>query len=125
MEEVKTKIKTFTDLMAWREGHELVLMIYKITDSFPKEEIYALISQMRRSTVSITSNIAEGFSRQSRKEKIQFYYMALGSTIELQNQLLVAKNFQYLTKEKFNQIASQTINVHKLTNGLIRSLKRA
>lgn len=72
----KTKIRSFTDLEAWKEGHKLVLAVYKVTKKFPKEEKYALTDQMRRCAVSITSNIAEGFSRQGKKEKIQFYFTA-------------------------------------------------
>ena len=71
------------DLDAWREAHGLVLMIYKITKNFPKDEIYGLTNQLRRASVSITSNVAEGFSRQSYKEKIQFYYMTCGSVTEV------------------------------------------
>lgn len=73
------KITSFTDLEAWRIGHSLVLRIYKATKLFPREEQFGLISQMQRAAVSITSNIAEGFSRRGAKEKIQFYYLALGS----------------------------------------------
>ncbi len=68
------KIKTFTDLKAWQEGHKLVILIYKIIKLFPKEETYSLVDQMRRAATSVTSNIAEGFGRHSYKEKIQFYY---------------------------------------------------
>jgi four helix bundle protein len=119
------KIKSFTDLVAWQKAHQLVINIYKTTDKFPKKEIFGLINQMRRCAVSITSNVAEGFSRQGVKEKIQFYYLALGSITELQNQLLIAKDINYLSKEKFDELAKQTIEVHKLINGLIKSLKNA
>lgn len=115
------KIRSFTDLIAWKEGHKLVLEIYKLTKDFPKSESYALVDQMRRCAVSITSNIAEGFSRKSKKEKCQFYYTALGSITELQNQLLIARDIGYLTKEKFSSIAEKTIKIHKLFNGLIKS----
>ena len=64
---MQTKIKSFTDLIAWRKGHKLVLMIYKISDSFPPKEVFGLTSQMRRSAVSVTSNITEGFSRNTSK----------------------------------------------------------
>ena len=117
------KIKSFTDLNAWKEGHKLVLMIYNITKTFPKEEIFGLTSQIRRCAVSITSNIAEGFSRQSYKEKLQFYSIALGSTTELQNQLLILKDINYITKEQFQDIAEQSVKVHKIINGLIKSSK--
>ena len=117
------KIKSFTDLDAWKEGHKLVLMIYEITKSFPKEETFGLVSQMRRCVVSITSNVAEGFSRQSYKEKAQFYSVAQGSVTELQNQLLIAKDVGLIEKEKFNELAAQSIKVHKIINGLIKSSK--
>ena len=121
----KTKIKSFTGLHVRQAGHQLVLIIYKITLNFPKAESYGLIDQMRRCVVSITSNIAEGFSRYGKKEKIQFYYMALGSLTELQNQLLIAKDLKYLDKTIFNEIAGQTVIVHKLLNGLIKSIKNS
>lgn len=119
----KKKIKNFRDLNAWKEGHELVLMIYQITKNFPKEEIYGMISQMRRAVVSITSNIAEGFSRQSYPDKINFYSMAQGSNTELQNQLLISKDVGYLQEKSFNEIYNQSILVHKLINGLIKKSK--
>lgn len=114
------KIKSFTDLQAWKEGHKLVLLIYNITKEFPKEEVFGLVSQMRRAVISITSNIAEGFSRTSRKEKKQFYSTALGSLTELQNQLLVCRDVVYINKENFAKIAQQTIVVSKLVRGLIK-----
>ncbi len=117
------KITSFTKLNTWIEGHSLVLSVYKITKAFPRDEMFCLISQMRRCAVSITSNIAEGFSRQSYKEKIQFYLTALGSLTELQNQLLVARDVGYLPAEAFQVIASQTVVVSKLLNGLIKKSK--
>jgi len=117
------KIKTFTDLEAWKTSHRLVLCIYKVTKTFPKEEIFGLVSQLRRAGVSITSNIAEGFSRKSKKEKTQFFYTSLGSLTEVQNQLLVAKDLNYLNAERFKKVASQTIIVSKLLNGIIKSSK--
>lgn len=114
-------IKSFTELNTWREGHKLVLEIYKITKSFPAEERFGLCDQMRRCSVSITSNIAEGFSRKSKKEKAQFFYMALGSVTELQNQLLIARDIDYFNKNIFQDIAKQTVIVSKLINGLIKS----
>lgn len=119
----RNRIKNFVDLDAWKEGHKLVLIIYHVTKDFPKEEIFGLINQMRRCVVSITSNIAEGFSRQSYKEKLQFYSMALGSVTELQNQLIVAKDVGFLTENKFKEIADQSIKVHKILNGLIKKSK--
>src|SRR3970040_627784 len=117
------KIVTFTDLNAWKEGHKLVLMIYRITNSFPNREIYALIDQLRRGVVSVTSNLAEGFSRRGVKEKIKFYSMALGSLTELQNQIIVAKDVGYLKEKENSIIEIQTVIVHKLINGLIKGIK--
>jgi len=117
------RIKSFTDLSVWKEGHKLVLMIYKATQTFPPEEKFGLINQIRRAAVSFTSNIAEGFSRNSAKEKIQFYYTALGSLSEVQNQLLVSRDLLYLTRDMFDKIAEQTITANKLISGLIRSAK--
>ena len=117
------KIKSFTDLIAWKKGHQLVISIYRTTNNFPQKEIFALTNQMCRCAISITSNIAEGFSRKGTKEKIQFYHMSLGSLTELQNQLLIARDIDYLPENEFIKLANQTVEVSKLTNGLIRSLK--
>lgn len=116
-----TKIESFTDLNAWKEAHKFVLMIYKLTKLFPKEEMFGLTSQIRRAAVSIVSNIAEGFSRRSYADKGQFYAIALGSLTEVQSQILVARDLDYLSKEDFNKVANQTVIVSKLLNGLIKS----
>ena len=116
------KIVKFTDLVAWQEGHKLVLMVYKVTEKFPREENFGITNQLRRCVVSITSNIAEGFSRNTPRDKNQFYYIALGSVTELQNQLLISRDLKYLDKN-FEKIAAQSVTVHKLINGLIKSIK--
>jgi four helix bundle protein len=117
------KIKSFTDLNAWKEGHKLALLVYNNTKTFPVDEKFGLTDQMRRCSVSITSNIAEGFSRRTKKEKGQYLYMALGSLTELQNQLLLARDLNYLGKRTFQDLAEQTVIVSKLINGLIKSSK--
>jgi len=117
------KIKSFTDLDAWKEAHKLVIMVYKLTKSFPEDEKFGLTNQVRRAAVSITSNIAEGFSRNGKKEKTQFYYMALGSLTEVQNQLLIARDLSYIDEKEFAEIATKTVVVSKLLNGLIKSAK--
>ena len=123
MNQDKKTIKSFTDLEVWKEGHKLVILLYKETDSFPQKEIFALTNQMRRCAVSITSNIAEGFSRQSYKEKVQFYCIAQGSLTELQNQLLIARDVGFLSKEKFKSLAEQSVVVHRIMSGLIKKSK--
>lgn len=117
------KIITFKDLYVWKEGHKLVLTIYKVTKILPKEEKFGLIDQMRRCAISITSNIAEGFTRKGKKEKTQFYYMAKGSLVELHNQLIICNDIKYLSNENFIIIENQINNVGKILTGLIRSTK--
>jgi len=114
------KIKSFTDLYAWQEGHKLVLIIYSLTDKFPKKEIFGLSNQIRRAAVSITSNIAEGFSRSTNKDKAQFYSVALGSLTEVQNQLIIARDVSCVSKTEFLKVAEKTIAAAKLINGLKR-----
>lgn len=120
---INEKIKAFTDLNAWKKGHELVINIYTITRLFPREEIYSLTDQMRRATTSVTSNIAEGFSRQTHKEKAQFYHLAQGSLTELINQLIIAKDVGYLEKIVYTKLSEQAELTHKILHGLIKSSK--
>lgn len=122
MDNTKT-IKEFTDLFAWKESHKLVLMVYKNLENFPKEEFYALSDQMRRASISITSNIAEGFGRQSLKEKIQFYYQAQGSLTEIKNQLITAKDLGYISERDFYANFNQAVIAHQLLQGLITKTK--
>ncbi len=114
------KIKSFTDLNSWKEAHKLCLGIYSLTRSFPTEEKYGIVSQMRRAAVSMTSNIAEGFSRRSYADKSHFYSMALGSNTELQNQILIARDLGYMTHSDYNELVNQFVVVNKLLNGLIK-----
>lgn len=123
MPSAKNTIQSFTDLLVWKDGHKLAISVYEITKSFPKEATYSLTDQMRRASISITSNIAEGFGRQGYKEKIQFYYLAQGSLTELKNQLLLAKDIKYLKKCDFDELALLANNTHKLLIGLIRKSK--
>lgn len=117
------KIKDFTDLNAWQKGHEIVIEIYLITRGFPKEELFGLTNQMRRCAVSITSNIAEGFSRSSYKDKAHFYVIALGSLTELQNQLIITKDIGLLEEKKYQSIIESSITENKIINGLIKASK--
>lgn len=121
--EQKKKISSFTDLVVWQEGHALVLGIYKYSESFPQKEVFGLTNQMRRAVVSITSNIAEGFSRQSVKEKVQFYSIAKGSLTELQNQLLIAKDVGFLEERNYKVLSDRIDTVGRLLTGFIRKTK--
>lgn len=114
------KVVTFTDLNTWKEAHRLVLTIYQTTKKFPTEERFCLVPQLNRAAVSITSNIAEGFSRRSKKEKINFYNIAISSLTETQNQIILARDLEYLSQDNFVQTWNQTITVQKLIFGLIK-----
>jgi four helix bundle protein len=116
----EARIKSFTDLISWQKGHELVLAIYDLVKKFPVDEKYALSAQLRRATVSITSNIAEGFSRRSYADKKHFYTMSHGSLTEVQNQLLIARDTGMITQADFSDVANLAIEVHKLLSGLIK-----
>lgn len=120
---MKKQIKKFTDLDAWQKAHLLAVQIYKTTRLFPKEEMFGLTAQMRRSAVSIPSNIAEGFARMSKKEKAQFMLIAKGSLNELQSQLLISRDVNLIKKEEFAKIAKDCIEVSKLLVGLLKSIK--
>lgn len=117
------KISAFTDLKAWQEAPKLVLLIYSATNAFPKSEQFGLTNQMRRAAVSVTSNLSEGFSRQSYRDKVQFYSIAHGSLTELQSQLMVARDIQYLQSKVYETTADQALAAHKLISGLIKSSK--
>lgn len=125
METNTKKISSFSQLIAWQKGHVLVLKIYKYSKKFPKEELFSLTNQIQRAVVSYTSNIAEGFVRHSPKEKINFYFIALGSITEVQNQLLIARDLKYLSDVEFDDCAQLSIECAKLINSLINSQKNS
>lgn len=116
------KINNFYELNAWKVSHSLVLEIYKITNNFPKEEIFGITSQIRRAASSISANIAEGFSRYYFNDKIRFYYQARGSIAEVRNFLLLAKDLNYIDLENYKKLGSKSKDSAQLINGLIRSI---
>ena len=95
-------IQKFTDLEVWKEAHKLTLLIYKFTKKFPKDEAFGLTSQIRRAVVSIESNISEGFSRYHFKDRLNFYYQSRGSASEVQTQLIISKDLNYIDQNEFN-----------------------
>ncbi|NCO88853.1 four helix bundle protein [Candidatus Roizmanbacteria bacterium CG2_30_33_16] len=119
------QIKSFRDLYVWQKAHLLALNIYKIVNEFPKSELYGLSSQLKRAVISVTSNIAEGFARRSKKEKIQFYFISLGSITEIENQLILAKDLRYLSEKIFDELFIQSDEIAKMINGLIKSIKNS
>lgn len=122
MEESLEPIKSFTQLKVWMKGHSLVLRIYAVTKKFPYNESFGLASQLQRSVVSITSNIAEGFTRRTKKDKCHFYTMAAGSNTEVQNQLLITRDVGYITPEEFSNLAATTVEIGKMLNSLITTI---
>ena len=116
-------MKTHKDLDAWKLSIDLVTEIYAITKQFPSEEKFGLTNQIRRAAVSIPSNIAEGATRNSNKEYIQFLYVSLGSVSELETQFIIALNLKYLSEEDFESFTKQIETVSKLIMGLIKYRK--
>lgn len=118
------KISKFTDLEAWKEAHRLTLLVYEITNKFPKTELYGLISQIRRAAVSIESCIAEGFCRYHYKDRLNFYYDARGSVGEIQSEIIDAKDLKFINEEDFKKVFEQAEKVGVILGGLIRTTQR-
>lgn len=114
-------IQKFTDLEVWKVSHELTILVYKLTKNFPKDEVFGITSQIRRASVSIESNIAEGFSRYHFKDRLNFYYQSRGSASEVQTQLLIAKDLEYISIEEFNKAYDLSQKVLIILSGLIKS----
>lgn len=115
------QIKSYKELEAYKKGYELVKVIYEITKDFPKEELYGIIAQIRRSAISIPSNIAEGYMRGS-KEYIQFLKIALGSCAELETQLSLSKDLGFINGSNFNKVYSLNEEIIKLLKTYLNRL---
>jgi len=113
----------YNDLQVWQEAMQLVTVIYKTTQSFPTEECYCLTDQMRRAAISIPSNIAEGHARNSKMDFARFLRIALGSCTELETQVLIARNLEYITTKEIEPIMEQSLAIRKMLSKLITSLK--
>ena len=117
----KTRILKFTDLIVWREAHKLVLLVYKISEKFPEKEKFGLTNQIRRASVSITSNIAEGFARYSVKDKKHFYIMSKASLSEVENQLIIAHDLGFINDQDNLTLVNQSEIVGRLLTGFVKS----
>ncbi len=117
-------VKSYKDLLVWQKSMSLVFEVYRIIKNLPKEELYALSSQIRRSAVSIPSNIAEGQQRNSTKEFINFLSIAKGSNAELQTQLMICVGLNYLSKEETETAMQLSNEVGKMLNALIDKLRQ-
>ena len=119
------KIKNFRDLDVWKKGIEIVKDVYKTVDSFPKQEFYGLVSQMQRCSISIPSNIAEGFNRFHNKEYKQFLYIALGSCAELETQIEIAVELEYIDERKKTYLLEKLDHESRMLRNLIKKLNWA
>lgn len=116
-------IKSFEDLPVWQDARKFTNKIYILTNKFPKEELYSLTSQIRRAAVSIMSNIAEGFDRRSDKELTNFLSIARGSSSEVQNDLYIALDLNYISQVEFNQFYQEAKKIAQQINGLMTYLR--
>ena len=119
---MEEKIKSFKDLRIWQKGIEIVSDIYISTKNFPKEELFSLTSQLRRSAISIPSNIAEGFKRFHNKEYKQFLFITLGSCAELETQIIIAKELKYINENEEAKLVEKLDHIGKMISSLIKKL---
>ena len=118
------QIKSYKDLLIWQKGINIVVLVYKIVESFPKEELYALSSQLKRASVSVHSNIAEGYGRNSEKSFSHFLDISRGSLFEIETQLIIAKELGIISDEiLFNTILKQIEEESKMINSFSKTLK--
>lgn len=115
-------IKDYKDLQIWQKGIDIVDEIYSATDGFPKSELYGLTNQMRRASVSIPSNIAEGFARSYQKEYRRFLFVSLGSCAELDTQLIIANRRGYIEGKQTEQLADKINHASRMISSLISKL---
>jgi four helix bundle protein len=113
----------FRELVVWRRAQDLALAVYRSTSSFPKEERYGLIAQMRRAAVSVSSNIAEGCGRQGDRELVRFLHIARGSVRELECQLLLSRDLGYMHSAVYAKLDSESQEISRMLNRLIRSFR--
>jgi four helix bundle protein len=125
MKTSNSAVRSYEDLVVWQKAMELVAEVYRATSQFPREEVYGLTSQLRRSAVSIPSNIAEGQGRATKGEFVQFLAHARGSLYELKTQVLIAGKLGYLSPDNESRLGSQSDEVGRILNGLLSSLRVA
>lgn len=119
------EVKSYKDLLIWQKGISITNLVYTLLKSFPTDEVYALTSQIKRSTISIPSNIAEGFGRNSVKSYLNFLKISRGSLFELETQLIIAENQNYIQDiELYNEILSLIIEEGKMINSYINKLEQ-
>ena len=117
-------LRTFKDLVAWQKSFAFSVRMYEISQRFPREERYGLTAQLRRAAVSIPSNIAEGYSRDTTRDYIRFLWMARGSLAECETQLLICKQLRLAPAEEIDGLLRDVSEITRILNALIRSLKK-
>jgi four helix bundle protein len=117
-------ITDYKDLDVWKKAMRLALRVYQMTARFPGREMYGLTSQMRRASVSVASNIAEGHERRTRKEFVQFLHTAMGSCAELETQFLLAKALRYIGADESEEMERMILDTRKLLRGTVRALNK-
>lgn len=115
-------IKTYRDLIVWQKSMNLITEVYKISANFPPNEVYGLCSQIRRSAISIPSNIAEGYGRKSTGDYKRFLQIALGSLFELETQIEIAFNLSFLSKNSFEEVYDKTRELDRMLSSLINKI---
>jgi four helix bundle protein len=115
-------MKTHKDLDVWKKSMELVTRLYKATTGFPQHELYGMVGQLRRASVSVPVNLAEGAGRNHRKEFIQFIGISMGSASELETLLLISRNLNYLSNEVYSELNAELEIIMKMLTNLLRSL---
>jgi len=115
-------IKSYKDLLVWQKGIEIVKEIYLLCKDLPKEEIYGLQSQMKRASISVVSNIAEGYGRNYKKSYIHFLKIARGSLLELETQIIISNELKLISNDQFNAINSLITEESKMLNAFIKSI---
>jgi len=116
-------MKDFRQLKVWEKSHHLALAIYKATKVFPKEELYGLTSQIRRSSMSIPTNIAEGCGRNTDADFARFLQMAMGSASETEYQLILARDLDFLPKDSYEQLHNEAEEVKRMLSSLLKTLR--
>ena len=116
-------MRDFHNLKIWERAHKLTLSLYKVSRRFPNEELYGLTSQIRRSSASIPSNIAEGCGRDSQAETIHFFQVAMGSSSELEYQLILAHDLGYIEEKAFIELSNELSELRRMLNVYIQKLK--
>lgn len=118
-----SSITDFESLEVWQESQNLAVLVYQLTKSFPQDELFAMTSQLCRASYSVSANIAEGFGRKTKNDKLHFYTIAYGSLLEVKNYLYLAQKLNYITKNKLNDTLSQITSCQKLLNAFKSGLR--